>query len=142
MKSKFTYNFPEKKIVGSKRSIERANKGLEPEYSELTGKLAEHPNFNVAVKIINMKEDKNTHKGLGFERMEKFINLLDNSEEVLKEFKAVQEISEARGSKYPSTKKWFFETFPEFKTAKTEEEMEAVSLLIASKINALAKRVA
>ena len=35
MKAHFTYNFVEKAIIGSKAAINRANKGMNPEYTEL-----------------------------------------------------------------------------------------------------------
>ena len=62
MNTHFTYNFVEKTIVGSKRSIDRANKGLSPEYAELTKMMAEHPDFAVTVKIIKANNNKKTYK--------------------------------------------------------------------------------
>lgn len=115
MKTIFTYNFVNKTIVGSRRSIERANKGLAPEYTELTQKLAEHPDFTVTEKVINQKANKKTYKKLTFEKMEEYISYLSNSKERLEEFEAVKKIADARGAKYPLTKKWFLEKYPEYK---------------------------
>ena len=42
MKAHFTYNFVEKAIIGSKAAINRANKGMNPEYTELKKMLAEY----------------------------------------------------------------------------------------------------
>lgn len=115
MNKHFSYNFVAKTIIGSKRSISRANKGLSPEYAELTQMLAEHPDFRVAEKIINQNENKKTYSKLTFERMETYISLLPNAKEKLIEFEAVKKIAEARGAKYPLTKKWFLTQFPEYK---------------------------
>lgn len=121
MNAHFTYNFVARTIVGSKRSIDRANKGLSPEYNELTQMLAKQPTFSVTTKLINQKDDKKTYKNLTLSRMEEYISLLSNSKERLREFEAVKKVAEARGSKYPLTKKWFLTTYPEFKENKIIE---------------------
>lgn len=128
MNAHFTYNFVARTIVGSKRSIDRANKGLSPEYNELTQMLAKQPTFSVTTKLINQKDDKKTYKNLTLSRMEEYISLLSNSEERLREFEAVKKVAEARGSKYPLTKKWFLTTYPEFKENKIIE-MQTANLI-------------
>lgn len=115
MTKKFNYNFINKTIEGSKRSIERANKGLSPEYQELTQMLAEQPGFKVVVKVINSNENKKTYKHLGLDRMKEYIDLQDNSAEKLVEFEAVKKVAKAKGAIYPICKKWFFMTYPEYK---------------------------
>ena len=47
--------------------------------------------------------------------MKDYISLFSNREERLAEFEAVMQVAEARGAKYPLTKKWFLATYPEFK---------------------------
>ena len=115
MKTKFNYDFANKAIVGTKSSIARANKGLNPEYAELTAKLEKHPDFVVKEKVINSNPTKKTYSKLTLQRMYDYISLLPNSEEKLTEFNAIQKVAEARGAKYPLTKKWFLATYPEFK---------------------------
>lgn len=58
MNAIFTYNFVNKTIIGTKSAINRANKGLNPEYDMLCEMLAEHPDFTVAEKQIKHKTDK------------------------------------------------------------------------------------
>ena len=115
MNTHFNYNFVAKTIVGSKRSISRANKGLNPEYAELCSKLADHPDFKVVEKVINQNTNKKTYQKLTLDRMRDYISLLSNSEERLAELEAVIQVAEARSAKYPLTKKWFLATYPEFK---------------------------
>ncbi len=131
MKTIFTLNFVNKSIVGTKTAIARANKCLEPEYSELCSKLAKHPDFSVEVKQIDKKKDKKTYHGLSFKTMEEFISTQENKEEMLKKFKKVMEVAEAKGAKYPLTKKWFLKTYPKYKEnevsdseAKLDDEVE------------------
>ena len=115
MKTKFNYDFTKKAIVGTKASISRANKGLNPEYAELTSKLAEHPDFIVIEKVINTNENKKTYNNLTIKKMKEYIQTQADAENKLLEFEAVQKVAEARGAKYPLTKKWFLATYPEFK---------------------------
>ena len=121
MNAIFTYNFVNKTIVGTKSAINRANKGLKPEYGMLCEMLADHPDFTVEEKQIKHKADKKKYKGLTLPRMEAYIETQPNSKERLIEFKAIQKVAEAKGAKYPLTKKWFLVTFPEFKENNVSE---------------------
>lgn len=115
MNAIFTYNFINKTIIGTKSAINRANKGMKPEYDTLCEMLAAHPDFTVVEKQINHKADKKKYNGLTLPRMKKYIEMQPNSEKRLKEFEAIQEVAKTKGAKYPLTKKWFLATFPEFK---------------------------
>ena len=114
-KNIFTLNFVNKSIVGTKSAIARANKCLEPEYSELCALLEKHPTFNVEVKKIDQNKEKKTYNGLTFETMEEYISTQENSKEKLIEFKAIMKVAKAKGAMYPLTKKWFLKAYPEFK---------------------------
>ncbi len=120
MKKHFNYNFIEKTIVGSKAAINKANKGINPEYKELSSMLTAHPDFTVVEKTINQKEGKKTYSNLTFKRMEEYINLQDNSKAKLVEFEAIMKVAEAKGAKYPLTKKWFLATYTEYKENNVE----------------------
>ena len=48
--ARFTLNFFDKTITGTKASFNKANKGFGPEYEELTAKMAAHPDFELRVK--------------------------------------------------------------------------------------------
>ena len=115
MKTIFTLNFVNKSIVGTKSAIARANKCLEPEYSELCSLLEKHPTFNVEVKQIDKKKDKKTYHGLSFQAMKDFIATQENSKLMLAKFEKVMEVAEAKGAKYPLTKKWFLKNYPNYK---------------------------
>ena len=115
MNAIFTYNFVNKTIVGTKSAINRANKGMKPEYDTLCEMLAAHPDFTVVEKQIDHKADKKKYNGLTLPRMKEYIETQPNSEKRLIEFAAIQKVAAAKGAKYPLTKKWFLATFPEFK---------------------------
>jgi thioester reductase-like protein len=128
MKNYFTFNFVEKTIVGSKAAIARANKGMMPEYNELTDKLNAHPDFKVVQKVIDQKATKKTYNNLSFDRMKEYIETQPNSEQKIKEFEAVKTVAASKNAKYPLTKKWFLKTYPEYKENNISEE-EAANLL-------------
>ena len=115
MKKHFNYDFTNQAIIGSKAAINRATKGMNPEYTELTRMLAEHPTFSVKEKNITKKEGKKTYKKLTIVRMEEYIRTQFADQEVLNkkliEFAAIKKIAEVKGAKYPLTKKWFLATY-------------------------------
>jgi len=139
MKNYFNYDFINKAIVGSKTAIKKANAGNTPEYRELCKKLAEHPDFNVVPKEIKENAEKKKYNGLSFDRMKEYILTQKDSENKLALFEKVKEIAEAKGAKYPLTKKWFLKTYPEYKlneanviteeVAKKQAEAEIEALL-------------
>ena len=130
MNAIFTYNFVNKTIVGTKSAINRANKGLNPEYDMLCEMLAAHPDFTVAEKQIKHKTDKKKYNGLTLPRMKEYIETQSKSEERLREFAAIQKVAAAKGAKYPLTKKWFLATFPEFKENNVSEAEISAEVVI------------
>ena len=134
MNAIFTYNFV------NKSAINRANKGLKPEYDTLCEMLAEHPDFTVVEKQINHKADKKKYNGLTLPRMKEYIETQPNSKERLIEFAAIQKVAATKGAKYPLTKKWFLATFPEFKENNVSKA--EISAEVAVGKDALAKTAA
>ena len=111
---RFTLNFFDKTIIGTKASFNKANKGFGPEYEELTSKMAAHPDFTLEVKEQKHKttKSKRTYDGLDFTFMEDFISTLTNAKEMMAEYKAVKKMADDCGTKaYPLTKKWFLGKF-------------------------------
>ena len=140
MNAIFTYNFVNKTIVGTKSAINRANKGMKPEYGMLCEMLAEHPDFTVVEKQINHKADKKKYNGLTLPRMKEYIETQPNSKERLIEFAAIQKVAKTKGALYPLTKKWFLATFPEFKENNVSKA--EISAEVAVGKDALAKAAA
>jgi hypothetical protein len=69
---RFTLNFFDKTITGTKASFNKANKGFGPEYEELTSKMAAHPDFTLVVKEQKTKttKAKRTYEGMDYKFME------------------------------------------------------------------------
>ena len=110
---RFTLNFFDKTITGTKASFNKANKGFGPEYEELTSKMAAHPDFTLVVKEQKTKTTraKRTYEGMDFKFMEDYIATFEDAS-VVKEYEAVKKMAEDCGTKaYPLTKKWFLSKF-------------------------------
>ena len=123
---RFTINFFEQTITGTKASFNKAGKGFGPEYEELTSKMAAHPGFALVVKEQKQKttKAKKTYEGLDFTFMENYIATLANAEEISKKYKEVKAMAKKTNiAVYPFTKKWFLETFKDFNM---EEAKEAI----------------
>ena len=91
-----------------------ADKAYDPsteEYEILTRLQRDFPRLRVVRKTHRSPKTANPAKGLTYERMEKYINLHANADELLDLFQKVQ--SAGRG--YPYVKAWFIKQFPNYK---------------------------
>ena len=110
---RFTINFFDKQIVGTKASFNKAGKGYGPEYEELAAKMAAHPDFTLVIKEQKHKttKSKRTYEGMDFKFMEDYIATFEDAS-MVKEYEAVKKMAEDCGTKaYPLTKKWFLSKF-------------------------------
>ena len=122
MKKEMNIDFEKDTIFVSKAFHKRASIYGTDEFKALHSAIKE-TGYSVVIK----ENQKKSYNGLTFKRMETYIQTQPNSETNLKEFRAVQRVAEAKGAKYPLTKKWFFKTFPEYKLNDvSENETEAI----------------
>lgn len=81
------------------------------EYAILTRLQKDFPRLRVVRKTHRSPKTANPAKGLTFERMEKYIRLFDNADELMDLFQKVK--SADRG--YQFVKAWFVKQFPNYK---------------------------
>ncbi len=138
--ARFTINFFQKTITGTKLSFNKAGKGSGAEYEELTAKMAAHPDFKLVIKEQEKKSPKakRTYKGMDFSFMEAFISIQKEAEAIRKEYDAYKKFAEEAGMKvYPATKKWFLEKFaPNGAEFNMAEALEAIKAAQYQAINA------
>ena len=103
----------------SKSFYKKACKVGSLEYKALRNALTENPDAKI---VFAENTAKQTYPKLTFERMVSYIKTQANSEENLRTMERVMLIAEAKGAKYPLTKKWFLETFPEYKESVVSEQ--------------------
>ena len=111
---RFTVDFINQKIIGTKASFDKASKGFGPIYEELAEKVAKHPDFALTVKEQkkHTTKAKKTYNGMDFAFMKAYISTRKNAEQIMKEYEAVKKMAEDEGiSVYPFVKKWFLGEF-------------------------------
>ena len=136
---RFTLDFVNKTIVGTKASFDKAGKGFGAEYEELSAKMTMHPDFSLKFKEQKKQTTraKRTYEGLDFSFMERYISTEPKAEVLRKEYDAVRaEAKEKTGKEYPLTKKWFLGKFSD---ENNPFEMEKAKEKISSHIIATAE---
>lgn len=112
--ARFTIDFFNNSIIGTKASFNKASKGKGAEYEELASKISAHPDFKLVIKEQKHKttKKKRTYDGLNFSFMRSYILTCDNADALLKDYEEVKKIAKASGTKsYPLTKQWFLREF-------------------------------
>jgi len=112
-----TANMIDNTLTVSKSFYKKASVCGSAEYYELRQAMIENPDCTIVFKTF----EKKTYNGLTFAVMKAYIESQSNSEKQLKVFEAVKRIAEMKGSKYPLTKKWFLNTYPDFKENAVKE---------------------
>lgn len=123
-KNGITVNMENRALTVSKAFYKRASVYGSTEYEQLRRAMDENQGFKIEIK----SSERKTYKALTFKRMADYIKTQPHSENRMREFEAVKKIAEAKGGKYPLTKKWFLTTYPGY----TEKEVsvdEAASLI-------------
>ncbi len=111
---RFTIDFINKTITGTKASFTKAGKGFGAEYEELAAKVAAYPDFKLVEKEQKHKSTKakRTYDGLDFDFMEAYIEMQGDAQKLKNEYESVKQMAVNCGtSKYPMTKKWFLGKF-------------------------------
>lgn len=90
------------------------------EYEHLQKVKQDNPGYLLAVRHIKRKPNKNTYKGLTYDRMREYIILTTEDErrtELLAKFDRLLLISrcQAQAIRYPTIKNWFLAQFPDVK---------------------------
>ena len=107
----YRIDFTKMTLTMTAEFAERAYDPTTEEYEILTRLQHDFPRLRVVRKTHRSPKTANPAKGLTYERMEKYILLHENADELLDLFQKVQ--SAGRG--YPYVKAWFVKQFPNYK---------------------------
>ena len=110
----YTMNFSTKTLTMSKAFATNAMIPNSEESLLLLHLQSICPNLRLAYKS-QKNTVKNPRKGLTFEKMEKYIRLHDNANELLVTFSTVKALGDAMPNKYEYVYKWFISQFPNYK---------------------------
>ena len=115
MTKNYTFNHTTKTIILSKSFDKKAKNPLNPEFDELVDLINRLPNYKVTVKVTQPKAGKK----LSFPVMLGYIRKTYGENSIMeKKFEKALELGETHGSgKYLFVRKWFLETFPNYKPA-------------------------
>ena len=118
-KTHITIDYQTHTLDMTKSFYKKACKVGSPEYRELREAMKENEGYSINI-VSN--DSKRSYRALTIERMREYIKTQANSEENLTTLDRVIKVAEAKGAKYPLTKKWFLLTFPEYKETEVSEE--------------------
>ena len=118
-KNRFALDLFNKKIMGSKKSFDKASTGSGEYYEELMHLMAQHPDFELVVKTT---ESKRTYKGLDEALMKDYLSIQDNSSQLRSEFDTIRENAKnSNMNTYQVLRKWFLKKFESFDIKKAQE---------------------
>ena len=105
----FTYDHPNRKIVGTELNFKKSGMPGSAQDIELMVRIAEHPDYTFC--IIKPAKEKNTYKGLKRELMFDYIDCF-GTDNMMAQFEQMK----ADGTGFPAMKSWFLDQFPNFGT--------------------------
>lgn len=117
MKQGIVVDHKNHQVIVSKAFYKRSSVYGTTEYCAMCEAMSNSPNYEIVFKV----SEKKTYHGLTFKIMREYIETQANSDYQLKVFEAVIRVAEAKKSKYPLTKKWFLNTYPEYKLNEVKE---------------------
>ncbi len=128
---RFSYDFANQTIVGTKASFNKAAKGYGPIYEELAAKMAERPTFSIV--IVPPKKparDRETYKGMDIPFMRNYLEMKEDEKAALKLEKVITFAKNQKKKPYPLAKKYFLKPYTNegkinFDFAKAKAEVEA-----------------
>lgn len=110
----YTMNFSTKTLTITKEFAANAMKPDSAESAILVHLQSICPNLKITYRT-HKTTTGNSRKGLSFEKMENYIRLYDNAEELLLMFSKVKAIADIQPNKYNFVYKWFITQFPNYK---------------------------
>lgn len=110
----YTMNFSTNTLTITKEFATNAMKPNSDESKILVHLQSICPNIKITYKT-HKTTAKNPRKGLSFAKMENYIRLYDNADELLLTFSKVKAIADIQPNKYNFVYKWFITQFPNYK---------------------------
>jgi hypothetical protein len=111
---RFTIDFVNKEIHGSKTSFNKAGKGFGAEFEELSHKMALFPDYKLVFTEQKRKNSraKRTYSGMSEKFILDYVAIQANAEALRKELNEVVTRANEKGYKvFPAEKTWFLKKF-------------------------------
>lgn len=110
----FKVNFTTKTLTITKAFEEDLMNGDANAMAVVTRFQSMFPDLTIVRKTHRSPKTTNPDKGLTYERMERYISLHENSDELLEMFQKVKAIASTQKNSFLYTKRWFMKQFPHF----------------------------
>ena len=114
IKKGYKVDFTTKTFTMTKAFEKALNEGNEEAMNILNRYLVMFPALHVVRKTHASPKTVREDKGLTYARMERYIKLHDNADELMETFEKVKAIAATQKNAYLYTKTWFFQQFPDY----------------------------
>lgn len=140
IKNGYKVNYSAKTFTMTKAFEKELNAGNAEAEAILSHYLEMFPNLRIVRKTHASPKKSRDDKGLTYERMEKYIRLYDNADELLRTFELVKATAATQKNAYLFTKTWFYEQFPNYGKLPVVKEGKIIVLPIPAPVEARADK--
>lgn len=102
------------KVTVTKDFMKKASIYGTEEYKLWKEVRSDIPNATMVTKKIKRNADKKTYKNLTYSNIKEFLELQENSKELLEEYKLERKKSVIQASSYHYIRSWFVSKFPDY----------------------------
>ena len=113
MKNTLKINHENRTLVMDRTFAKAASFVGSNEYNLLQDARRDYPSYQVTLRSIKKKEDKESYRGLTYQYMENSIATHANAARIMEEYKELRLQAECHSIRYPNIKKWFLAMYPE-----------------------------
>ena len=113
MKNTLKINHENRTLVMDRTFAKAASFVGSNEYNLLQDARRDYPSYQVTLRSIKKKEDKESYRGLTYQYMENYIATNANAARIMEEYRELRLQAECHSIRYPNIKKWFLAKYPE-----------------------------
>lgn len=113
MKNTLKINHENRTLVMDRTFAKAASFVGSNEYNLLQDARRDYPSYQVTLRSIKKKEDKESYRGLTYKYMEDYIRSHANAAANMAEYHQQRLLAECHSIRYPNIKKWFLAMYPE-----------------------------
>lgn len=125
----YKIDFEKQTLTITKEFAERARNINSEEYSILMRVKSDFPDMRILKYTHKSPKKASGNKSISYKKMESYMKLFDNADELLKMFELVKRASLSQKNSYMFVKKWFLSTFPDFFEVPAMENGKLIALL-------------
>ena len=113
MKNTLKINHENRTLVMDRTFAKAASFVGSNEYNLLQDARRDYPSYQVTLRSIKKKEDKESYRGLTYQYMENYIATHANAASIMEEYKELRLQAKCHSIRYANIKKWFLAMYPE-----------------------------